>query len=93
MELRVATVINVQLYNELPQDLLSTCWFNRNKARHQFVKTSLIVEPLLPKKGPRSKVKWGKMILPATVLEVGDKEKLKTLQTVPQKEGVYRGSA
>ena len=57
------------------------------------MKASLIVEPLLPKKGPRSKVKWGKMILPATVLEVGDKGKLKTVQTVPQKEGVYRGGA
>ena len=37
------------------------------------VKASQIVEPLQPKKGLKSKVKWGKRVLPATVLEVGGK--------------------
>ena len=45
------------------------------------VKASQIVEPLQPKKGSKSKVKWGKRVLPATVLEVGGKEKLKKMQT------------
>ena len=31
-------------------------------------------------KGSKSKVKWGKRVLPATVLEVGGKEKLKKMQ-------------
>ena len=44
------------------------------------VKASQIVEPLQPKKGSKSKVKWGKRVLPATVLEVGGKEKLKKMQ-------------
>ena len=41
------------------------------------VKASQIVQPLQPEKGSKSKVKWGKNVLPATVLEVGGKEKRK----------------
>ena len=44
------------------------------------VKASQIVEPLQPKKGSKSKVN-GARVLPATVLEVGGKEKLKKMQT------------
>ena len=52
------------------------------------VKASQIVEPLQPKKGSKSKVKWGKRVLPATVLEVGGKEKLKKMQTEFHKKQV-----
>ena len=52
------------------------------------VKASQIVQPLQPEKGSKAKVKWDKRVLPATVLEVGGKEKLKRMQTEIHKKKV-----
>ena len=44
------------------------------------LKASQVVEPLQPKKGSKAKVKWGRRVLPATVLEIGSKDKMKKKQ-------------
>ena len=51
-------------------------------------KASQIVEPLQPKKGSKSKGKWGKRVLPASVLDDRGKEKLKKMQTEFHKKQV-----
>lgn len=44
------------------------------------LKASQVVEPLQPKKGSKAKVKWGRRVLPATVLEIGSKDEMKKKQ-------------
>ena len=57
------------------------------------VKASQIAEPLQPEKDLKSKVKWDKRVLSATVLEVGGKEKLKKMQTEFHKKKVCNEEA
>ena len=50
------------------------------------VKTSQVVEPL-PEKGSKANVKWGRRVLPATILAIGNKAELKRKQEEFHKNG------
>ena len=50
------------------------------------VKTSQVVEPL-PEKGFKANVKWGRRVLPATVLADGNKAEVKRKQEEFHKNG------